>query len=169
MATTWTTACPDWADRLRAGKSIIPAPIFPEEAERALAVFCQLRIVDAPGQPTFGEASEPWVLEYVAAIFGSYDAETGRRLIRETLMLIPKKNGKSTLAAGIMLTALILNWRQSAEMIILAPTVEVANNAFAPARDMVKADEELSALFHVQDHYRQITHRTMDATLKVVA
>lgn len=169
MSTTWTTACPDWADRLRAGKSIIPAPIFPEEAERALAVFCQLRIVDAPGQPTFGEASEPWVLEYVAAIFGSYDAETGRRLIRETLMLIPKKNGKSTLAAGIMLTALILNWRQSAEMIILAPTVEVANNAFAPARDMVKADEELSALFHVQDHYRQITHRTMDATLKVVA
>lgn len=165
----WTTACPDWADRLRAGKSIIPAPIYPEEAEKALAVFRELRIVDAPGQPTFGAASEQWVFDFVAAIFGSYDAETGRRLIREVLMLIPKKNGKSTLAAGIMVTALILNWRASAEMIILAPTVEVANNAYAPARDMIKADEELSDLFHVQDHVRTITHRTMGATLKVVA
>lgn len=165
----WSTACPDWVERLHARKSIIPAPIFPAQAQEALAVFKQLRIVDAPGSPTFGEACEQWVFDYVAAIFGSYDAESGRRLIRETLMLIPKKNSKSTLAAGIMLTALILNWRSSAEMIILAPTVEIANNAYAPARDMIKADDELVELFHVQDHVRTITHRTMGATLKVVA
>jgi len=165
----WSTACPGWAERLHARQSIIPAPIFPAQAQEALAVFKQLRIVDAPGSPTFGEACEQWVFDYVAAIFGSYDAESGRRLIRETLMLIPKKNSKSTLAAGIMLTALILNWRASAEMIILAPTVEIANNAYAPARDMIKADEELAELFHVQDHVRTITHRTMGSTLKVVA
>jgi phage terminase large subunit-like protein len=165
----WTTACPAWADRLRARQSIIPAPIFHDQAQEALQVFKQLRIVDAPGSPTFGEACEQWVFDFVAAIFGAYDAEAGRRLIREALMLIPKKNSKSTLAAGIMLTALILNWRQSAEMIILAPTVEIANNAYAPARDMIKVDEELSELFHVQDHVRTITHRTMGATLKVVA
>lgn len=165
----WTTSCPDWAARLRARQSIIPPPIFPAQAEEALAVFKQLRIVDAPGSPTFGEACEPWVFDFVAAIFGAYDSETGRRLVREALMLIPKKNSKSTLAAGIMLTALILNWRTSAEMIILAPTVEIANNAYAPARDMIKADDELAELFHVQDHVRTITHRTMGATLKVVA
>lgn len=165
----WSTSCPDWAARIRAGKSIIPPPIFPERATEALNVFRQLRIVDAPGSPTFGEACEQWVFDYVAALFGAYDAETGRRLIRESLMLIPKKNSKSTLAAGIMLTALILNWRQSAEMIILAPTVEIATNSYAPARDMVKADDELSELLHVQDHVRTITHRTMGATLKVVA
>lgn len=169
MGIAYTTACLDWADRLRTGRSIIPPPIYPDQAEEALRVFKQLRIVDAPGSPTFGEACEPWVFDFVAAIFGAYDAETGRRLIREVLMLIPKKNSKSTLAAGIMVTALILNWRVSAEMIILAPTVEIANNAFAPARDMIKVDEDLSELFHVQDHVRTITHRTMGATLKVVA
>ena len=165
----WSTACTDWADRLVEGRSIIPSPIFPAVAEEALGIFKQLRIVDAPGSPTFGEACEEWVFDFVAAIFGAYDEETGERLIREVFMLIPKKNSKSTIAAGIMITALLLNWRQSAELIILAPTIEVANNAFAPARDMVRADPDLEELLQVQDHLRTITHRTMNATLKVVA
>lgn len=164
-----TTSCPDWADRLKSGRSIIPPPIFPEEAERALAVFKELRIVDAPGSPTFGEACAPWVFDLVASIFGAYDAESGRRLITEWFICIPKKNSKSTLAAGIMMTALILNWRQSAEFAILAPTIEIANNSYAPARDMVKQDDELDALMHVQTHIKTITHMNSNATLKVVA
>ncbi|HCA7769823.1 TPA: terminase large subunit [Pseudomonas aeruginosa] len=165
----WTTACPDWASRLIRGESIIPPPIFPAMAEQALDVFKQLKIVDAPGSPTFGEACAPWVFDLVASIFGAYDPETGRRLITEWFILIPKKNSKSTIAAGIMMTALILNWRQSAEFSILAPTVEVANNAYAPARDMTQRDEDLDDLLHVQTHIKSITHRESGATLKVVA
>lgn len=138
-------------------------------AEQALDVFKQLKIVDAPGSPTFGEACAQWVFDLVASIFGAYDPETGRRLITEWFILIPKKNSKSTIAAGIMMTALILNWRQSAEFSILAPTVEVANNAYAPARDMTQRDDDLDALMHVQTHIKSITHRESGATLKVVA
>ena len=141
----------------------------PDEAERALSVFRELKIVDAPGSPTIGEACAPWVFDLAASIFGAYDAETGRRLITEWFVLIPKKNSKSTIAAAVMMTALILNWRQSAEFTALAPTIEVAGNAFSPARDMVKHDEELDALLQVQTHVRTITHRESGATLKVVA
>ena len=165
----WETRCLDWADRLKSGQSIIPAPIFPEQAEQALAVFKALKIVDAPGSPTFGESCAQWVFDLVGSIFGAYDPESGRRLITEWFVLIPKKNSKSTIAAGIMMTAVILNWRQSAEFAILAPTVEVANNAYAPARDMVQKDDELDALMHVQTHIKSITHRESGATLKVVA
>lgn len=167
----WSTACPDWAARLRAGESIIPPPIFPEQAATALAVFKELRIVDAPGSPTFGECCAPWVFDLVASIFGAYDAESGRRLITEWFVLVPKKNSKSTIAAGIMMTALILNWRQSAEFSILAPTVEVANNSFGPARDMCseRADDELAALMHAQTHVKTITNRESGASLKVLA
>lgn len=165
----WTTACPDWAVRLRAGESIIPPPIFPEQAEHALAIFKQLKIVDAPGSPTFGESCAEWVFDLVRCIFGAYDAESGRRLVVEFFVLLPKKNSKSTVAAGIMLTALILNWRQSAEFSVLAPTVEVANNAYTPARDMVQKDGELDDLMHVQSHVKTITHRESNAILKVLA
>lgn len=165
----WSTSCPDWAARLRAGESIIPAPIFQEQAEQALAVFKELKIVDAPGSPTFGESCAEWVFDLVRSIFGAYDADSGRRLITEWFILIPKKNSKSTIAAGIMMTAVILNWRQSAEFSVLAPTVEVANNAFAPARDMVQKDEDLEVLMHVQTHIKTITHRESGAALKVLA
>ena len=165
----WSTACLDWAARLLRGETIIPPPIFPEQAEQALAIFKELKIVDAPGSPTFGESCAEWVFDLVRCIFGAYDAESGRRLIVEFFVLLPKKNSKSTVAAGIMLTALILNWRQSAEFSVLAPTVEVANNAYNPARDMVQKDDELDALIHVQSHVKTITHRESNAILKVLA
>ncbi|PZR23147.1 MAG: terminase [Citrobacter freundii] len=165
----WTTACPEWESLLVEKQSIIPPPIFPDQAEQALGIFKELRVSDLPGKPTFGECSEEWVFDFVNAIFGGYEAETGKQLIREYGLLISKKNTKSTIAAGIMLTALILCWREDEEHLILAPTKEVADNSFKPAAGMIRADEELSDMFQIQDHIRTITHRVTRNTLKVVA
>lgn len=170
----WSTACTDWQKRIVYGRSLIPCkPLFPDEAEAALDVFKALRVVDAPGRPTFAETGDDWIFDFVAAIFGAYNPETGVRLINQFFLCVSKKNGKSTIAAGIMLTALIRNWRQSNELIIVAPTIKAANNSFKPAADMVRADPELNAaengFLHVIDHQRTIKHLTTGATLQILA
>jgi Phage terminase-like protein, large subunit len=167
---TWSTACLDWKRRIRERRSLIPfSPLFPASAEQKMAVFTSLRIVDLPGQPTFGEASDEWLLDFAAAVFGAFDPETARQVISEYMLLISKKNTKSTLAAGIMLTELACGFRAYDENLILAPTKEVAANSFTPAVGMIEADEELKDLLHHQDHLKLITHREMKSTLKVVA
>lgn len=166
----WSTACLDWERRIVARESLIPCPpLFLDEAEYALSIFKELRVPDLPGKPTFGECSDDWVFDLVSAVFGAYDTNTKRQLIREYFLLISKKNTKSTICAGIMLTALIIGEREEEEHLILAPTKEVADNAFKPAAGMVRADDELMALFQIQDHIKTITHRIKRSSLKVVA
>jgi phage terminase large subunit-like protein len=170
MIPVWSTAVPDWESRIVAGQSLITfPPLFPKEAKAARDVFDDLIVADVMNQPRIADISRPWLLDFVSAVFGAYDTDAGRRLITEFFMLISKKNSKSTTAAGIMLTALIRNWRASAEFLIVAPTIEIANNSFYPARDMVKNDPALNDLLHLQEHTRTITHRLTEATLKVIA
>lgn len=169
-APQWSTSCLDWEERIVARRSLVPCePLFPDEAESALAIFRELVLVDVANRPSLGEACLPWAFDLPRMLFGAYDAQSGRRLIRYFFEFVSKKNSKSTRAAGIMLTALLRNWRDSGEYYILAPTKEVADNSFKPAWDMVKASEELDALLHVRPDHKTITHRNTGASLKVVA
>jgi phage terminase large subunit-like protein len=167
--TEWSTACLDWEKRIVERRSLIAAPLlFPDQAEAAWDICSRLKIADIGGL-TVGESSLPWLKDFIMTVFGSYDEVEGRRHINELFLMVSKKNAKSTIAAAIMLTALIMNWRTSAELIIVSPRKEVADNSYKPIEDMIKADDELSALLHVQSYFRLITHRGTGATLKVLA
>ena len=170
MITNWTTALPDWEHRIVAGESLMPCkPLNQDVADIALRIFDSLILVDMIGSPAAGDVTREWAREFIAAIFGAYDTASQTRLITEFFLLISKKNTKSTLAAGIMMIALVLNERLSASLAIIAPTKEVANASYGPASDMISADPELSAMFNVSPHTRTITHLGTNATLKVYA
>lgn len=165
---SWTTACPDWAARIKSGRSLLPAlPLIGAEADRAVAIFNLLRLPDVPGQPRLEEAAGEWQRDIVRALFGSYDPDAGVRHVREIFQLVPKKNSKTTAGAAIMLTAVLMSRRPRAEFLLVAPTQEVANLAFAQAVGMIEADPVLVAKFHIQEHIKKITYRPTGVFLKV--
>lgn len=166
----WNTACPDWERRIIERRSLVPElPLFEAEAERALRIFKRLRVPDIIGYPTHGEACDEWVFDFVRAIFGSFDVKAKRRMIREFFLLVPKKNGKTSISAAIIVTAAILNMRPEAELLLIAPTKKIANIAFKQAVGIIKLDKALSDLFHPQNHEKTITHRNSGAVIVIKA
>ncbi|TFL16458.1 terminase large subunit [Jannaschia formosa] len=166
----WSTACPDWEDRIREGRSLIPdLPLFDAVADRALRIFKRLRVPDLIGTPTYGEVCEPWVFDFVRAIFGAYDPATRKRMIREFFLMVPKKNGKSAIAAGIMIVATILNERPEAELILIAETHTIAGITFRQCQGIIALDDGLSAILKVQAHIKTITHLTTGAILRILS
>lgn len=166
----WDTSCRDWEERILSGRSLVPdLPLFEDEAARAVRVFNRLRIPDVPGMPTLEVAAGDWFRDIVRALFGAFSAEDFERFIQEVFLLVPKKNSKTTGAAAIMMTAAIVNKRPAASASLIAPTKDIADLAFSQMSGMIKADETLSDVFHIQRHIRQITHRLTDATTKVKA
>lgn len=164
----WNTAVPDWQERILGKKSLVPElPLHDAVAEKALRIFKRLRVPDIIGQPTYGETCGEWVFDLVRAIFGSYDPETKRRALREFFLLVPKKNGKSSIAAAIIVVAAIMNERPEAELLLIAPTKEIAGIAFKQAAGIIRLDIELNKLFQIIDHQKQIKHRNTNAVIIV--
>jgi phage terminase large subunit-like protein len=166
----WSTAVPDWEERLLSGRSLVPElPLFQKEADRALRCFKRLRLPDVIGTPTMEEACGPWFFPIVSALFGSLDPKTNVRHISEVFQLIPKGNSKSSNGGMVMLTAMIVNRRPEAGFMMVAPTMEIAGIAFKQAKGTIRLDKTLSDLFHIQDNLKRITHRTSGATLQIKA
>lgn len=153
------------------GRSLVPDfPLFPEERDKALRIFNRLKLPDVIGQPKMEDAAGDWFRDIVAALFGSYDPAANRRMIQELFLLVPKKNGKSSYAAAIMVVAMLVNRRPNAEFLLIAPTKEIAGIAYRQAKGIIKADAELAKAFKPpQDHIKTITHIGTGATLQIKA
>jgi phage terminase large subunit-like protein len=164
----WDLSCKDWQDRVKSGKSLVPIlPLFEDDADRAEAIFNNLKLPDVIGQPRLKEAAGDWFRDCVRGLFGSYDEAKQERMIRELFLLVPKKNSKTSNGAALMVTAMLFSKRPRAEFLLVAPTQEVADLAFRQAVGMIEADPVLTAKCYIQDHIKKITYRPTGAFLKV--
>lgn len=168
---SFTFACPDWVERLERGETpIADLPLDTEAAARAVGIFNKLRLPDVLGQPELRDAAGEWMRDIVRAVFGSMETSAAGpevRRVGEVFVLVPKKNAKTTSAAAIALTFMLMNQRHHADMLIIGPTQKISETAFEQAKGMIAADEFLSRRFHVQDHKKTIVDRTNKARLMV--
>ena len=117
-----------------------------------------------------GVIGAPLVLElfqkaYIQALFGFLERETGFRRYRETMFLVGRKNGKSTLLAAIALYLLIADYEGAAEIYSVATKKDQARKVLTEAVNMVKQSPELRAVLKKRrnDLYFPATASTFEA------
>ena len=119
---------------------------FDEEAGERPILFIETFCKQSQG--TIGA---PIVLElfqkaFIQLLFGWLEKETGYRRFRETLFLCGRKNGKSTLLAGIALYMLIADYEGAAEIYAVATKKDQARKVLTEADNMRKQSPELRAV-----------------------
>ena len=102
---------------------------------------------------------------YIQALFGFLERETGFRRYRETMFLVGRKNGKSTLLAAIALYMLIADYEGAAEIYSVATKRDQAKKVLTEAINMVKQSPELRAVLKKRrnDLYFPATASTFEA------
>jgi phage terminase large subunit-like protein len=85
---------------------------------------------------------EKWQAELIRNIFG-WKRPDGTRKYRKVYVEIPRKNGKSTIAAGVALLLLFADKEAGAEVYSAAADRDQARIVFTAAKQMVKASPDL--------------------------
>ena len=81
---------------------------------------------------------------FISALFGFVHAETGLRRYKEALFYVARKNGKSTLLAGIALYMLISDGEMGAEVYSAATKKDQAQIIFNETHNMIRQNPNLS-------------------------
>jgi len=166
----------------------VPAPLFPLTVEphtaldlipevddptgrglKAWRILSRLPITEGPfAGKRIGEHSPPWQRRLTVLIFGHTD-EQGLRALREIFVNMAKKNGKSSYAAALALTKLLLNEEQREHVVCLASNREQAHIMFDGMAAMVRADETLSERFAIVEHRHTIRYPATSSRVTAVS
>lgn len=93
---------------------------------------------------------EPWQCFFVCSIFGWLRRADNFRRFRRAVLFVPRKNGKSALAASIGLFMLTADGEFGAEVYSGATTEKQAQEVFTPAYYMTKRNEDFKSHFGVE-------------------
>jgi phage terminase large subunit-like protein len=159
LACKWVKlACKRHLDDLEhAKKGYIPYRFDEEKAKKACSFIEKLPhtkdrwAVGEPGKPGSNKIRlEPWQCFIVARIFGWLHVETGLRRFRKVYICVPRKNGKSTLSAGIGLYMTVADKEYGAEVYSGATSEKQALEVFKPAWLMVHKEPGMRAHFNLE-------------------
>ena len=102
--------------------------------------FCKHSKGEWAGQPV---RLELFQRAFIQALFGFVDKETGLRKYKEALFLVARKNGKSTMLAGIALYMMIADGEAGAEIYSTATKKDQAKIIFDEVTHMVNQSPQL--------------------------
>lgn len=154
----------EYVKRIRTGKVIVSARVrkvyegLQAEIENPKAPYIfdeqkanrPIEFIERFCRHSKGEwAGRPFILElfqkaFISALFGFVHQDTGFRRYKETMFYVGRKNGKSSMLAGIALYCLIADGEPGAEVYSVATKKDQAKIIFDELCNMVKQSPELA-------------------------
>ncbi|MFI2810151.1 terminase large subunit [Microbulbifer sp. JSM ZJ756] len=99
---------------------------------------------------------EPWQKFILGSLFGWVHRETGLRRFRIAYICVPRKNGKSVIAAGIGLYMLTEDGEYGAEVYCGATSEKQAWEVYRPAQKMAERTPSFRRAYGVTSHARRL-------------
>jgi len=93
----------------------------------------------------------------------------GRRVYRTCLLMMPRKNGKTELAAALAIDGLLFDAEQGAEVYSAAADKDQAALVFNVAAQMIRNDAELYAQCEILDSQKRIVHRKSGSFYRAIS
>jgi len=147
------------------------AQFDPERVDRVLKTFHLLRHTQGKwaGKPL---DPDPWQIAYVIApVFGwvqwDEDALAMVRIIRDVMVDVPRKNGKSTLAGGIAVYMTGADGESGGQVVTAASTERQAGFVFGPIKQLVEKTPALAGRFKA--HQKRIVHPKSGSYIEVIS
>lgn len=113
-------------------------------------------------------ALRPWQEQIVRKLFGTLKKD-GKRQYRTCLLMLPRKNGKSELAAALALYGLLGDGEKAGQVYSAAADRDQAALVFNAALAMVRADPELEAQLEIVESQKRIVHRASGSFYRAIS
>jgi phage terminase large subunit-like protein len=136
-------------------------------ADRKVRLINQLTHTKGPfaGQPF---TLRPWQEHDIVRPLFTTDAR-GRRRYRTCLLMMPRKNGKTELAAALAIDGLLFDREMGGEIYSAAADKDQASLVFNVAAQMLRNDDDLYALVEINDSQRRIVHRKSGSFYRAIS
>ena len=119
---------------------------------------------DYVGQPFTLRA---WQRQIVSSLFKT--GRNGLRVYRTCLLMLPRKNGKTELAAAIAIYCLLFDGQLGGEIYLAAADREQAGKVFQAMVAMLQADAELLAQVQIVESQKRIVHPASGSFVKAIS
>lgn len=142
---------------------------FDKRAAKRATNFFQSEIQHVEGAAAWTDFKlEPWQRKVVRRIFGWKHRSSGARKFRRIFIFIPRKNGKTFLAAGISLYLLFADREQGAQIVCAASDSEQAALTYNVAKENILRNKKLKKLAG-RPYRRSVYVQATNSILKVVS
>jgi phage terminase large subunit-like protein len=109
----------------------------------------------------------PWQIKILKQIFKK--RKDGLRQYRTCLLMLPRKNGKSELAAAIALYGLLADGEAGAEVYSAAADKDQAGIVFNVAAQMIRNDPDLVEATYIVDSQKRVEHEASGSFYRAIS